>query len=143
METLFKILCSLACEAIILWLFKLFSHADRSAIIELGYRSASKQFRPLDKSTPLWDRLFHFSLCKKAKKFKASVWLYFACNLLVVISSVGSVILTCVLVLSEQIREIFLYQLMYMFVVIFIWLGMHFILDLFFLPSEQKRYGKK
>lgn len=141
MEVLLKLLVTLACELLTLWMFRLFNQLERKSIIELGYRSSSKAHKKPDKSLPLWDRILHWSLCKEAKKFKASVWLYFSCNLLVVAAAIGSVILACVLLFFELIREVILYQLTYMIVSVLVWAGIHLLLDAFFLPSEQERHG--
>jgi len=143
MGILLRLLVSAGCELLTLWVFKHFHQVDRSCIIELGYRSSSKNFKKPSKSTPLWDRILHWSLCKEAKKMKASVWLYFLCNLIVVIAAIGSVILACVLIFFAEIREILLYQLMCLFGTVFVWIGLHFFLDIFLLPSEQKRRGVK
>ena len=141
MELTLKILCSVICESIMLWIFTLFIKAERSNIIELGYRSESMRFKITKKSMPLLDRFLHWSLCKGAKRNKACVWLYFSFNLLIVISTVCSIILAILLLFSAEIREILLYQLTYMYTVIFIRCGVHLFIDLLFLPSEQKRYG--
>ena len=141
METLLKLLLTFACELLTLWLLKITSDGDRAAIIELGYRSKSKMYKKPDNRLPLWDRVLHWSLCKEAKQFKASVWVYFAFNLFIVAAAIGSVILACVLLFTADLRSLLLCHLKYLFAVIIIHTGIRFFPDLFLLPSEQKRYG--
>lgn len=135
---LVTLLISTVCELLILSVIRALLLVERQCIIEVGYRSQSKK---TTRELPLWDKLLNWSLCKKAKINTKVVWFYFTCNLFLVISVICSAVSACILVFSCEAKEVMLYQLEYFLCVIFTWGIIHFFLDLFFLPSEQKRYG--
>ena len=141
MDFLLKVIVSLLCECVTCFLFYQFHSCERAAIIESGYRNNSKLFKPEPQNLPFWNRLLYWNLCKLAKRNYAAVWFYFACNLVICLCWIISIIVCAICIFTMEMRDMLLYQLKYTIVAVFIWGLVHFIPDLFFLPSEQKRYG--
>ena len=141
MGFLLKVIIGLLCEGITYFLFYQFHSCERAAIIEAGYRNNNKLYKPESKDLPFWNRLLYWNLCKQAKRNPAAVWFYFVCNLVVCLGWLISAIVCIICIFTKEIRDMLLYQLEYMISAFFIWGLVHFVPDLFFLPSEQKRYG--
>lgn len=134
------VVCAI-CDAIGLSLVRLCNAFERDNIVEIGYRSHEKKLKKPYVSVPSWDRTLHWSLCKEAKIPKKSIWVYFACNAFLVITAIVSVIITCIIAVFYAPRDALLSKLGYYIVVFGIWGSAHLVLDLLFLPSEQRRYG--
>lgn len=137
----FSFVVCVICDAIGFSLARLCNAFERDNIIEIGYRSHAKKYKKSCVSVPAWDRTLHWSLCKEANIAKKSIWVYFACNAFLVIATVVSVIITCILTVFYAPKDALFYKLGYYIFAFGIWGGTHLVLDLLFLPSEQRRYG--
>ena len=138
MNLLLKLLITLFCKAIELWILSLFRRFEKSSIIELGYRSSSMKHKDPYSKKPLWDRILFWSLTKNSKTKNRFVWLYFSFNLAEIAATIGSLIYTYVLFVTAETRELFLCQMAYLLNVIAIWCLLHHFPDLCLLPSIQK-----
>ena len=143
MNLLLKLLITLFCKVIELWILSLFRLFEKSSIIELGYRSSSMKHKDPYSKKPLWDRVLFWSLTKNSKTKNPFVWLYFAFNLVELATTVGSMIYTCVLLATTGLKELFLYQIAYILSFSAIWSLLHHFPDLCLLPSIQEKYGIK
>lgn len=139
---LIKILVGIVCELMGLLFLWASIQGKRADIIELGYRSQKIRYKKEEK-LPLWDKLIHWSLCKNAKINTKIIWLYFLLNFCLVIIAVFSVISLVVCMLCFEIKEVLIYQLQFFLYTLLPWEIISFYLDIFFLPSEQKRHGLK
>lgn len=147
MDILIKLFLNTSFAAIMCYIFYQFHIADGCAIIEIGYRSSSmeKKIRKKRENQSWFDYWLYWSLCRNAKKSRKTVWIYFALNL---IPCTGIIIHTIVwfsLLLNsstgEQLLNATIINHGKVFLsVLFMWGGLHYIFDLCFLPSEQKRY---
>lgn len=131
------------CDVIGLYLVRLCNTFERDNIVEIGYRSHTKKYKKPCGSVSAWDRTLHWSLCKDAKIKKKSIWIYFACNAYLVVAAVVSIIISCILAICYVPKDALFYKLGYYIIVFAIWGGAHLVLDLLFLPSEQRRYGMR
>lgn len=138
---LINLLVGIVCELIGLFVLWIFVDVMKSNIIELGYRSQKLRYKKEKNNLPLWDRMIHWSLCKNAKINTKIVWLYFIMNLYLVMVSVCSAVSLVVFILCFETKQLLLYQLQFLFYPLFPWGIVLFFLDIFLLPSEQKRYG--
>lgn len=138
---LINLLICMICEPLALVVIYNFILGERDNIIEVGYRSQSKKYKKLSKKLPLWDRVLHWNLCKEAKIKTKAVWIYFSLNLFLVVAAIVSIVYASILVILYEYKEVLLNLLKYYMFVFLVWGIAHFILDLLFLPSEQRRYG--
>lgn len=138
---LINLLIFMICEPLVLCVIYNFILGERDHIIEVGYRSQSKKYKKPNEKLPLWDRVLHWSLCKEAKIKTKAVWIYFSLNLFLVVAAVISIVFASILVIFYEYKEVLLNLLKYYMFVFLIWGIAHFVFDLLFLPSEQKRYG--
>ena len=141
MDFVLKVITGLLCESITFFFFYQFHSYERAAIIESGYCNNNKLYKPEPNHLPFWNRLLYWDLCKQTRHNPAAVWFYFVCNLIVCLGWIISVVVCIFCVFTMEIRDILLHQLGYMIGAFFIWGIVHFIADLLFLPSVQKRYN--
>ena len=78
------------------------------------------------------NKLLNWSLCLDAKFNRKTVWIYFACNIFLVMAALGSVILSCVVIFFYNAKEVLLIHLEYFVAIVFIWAIAHYFIDLFF-----------
>lgn len=138
---LYKLLASLFCFGFTCFLFYVFHRMNKSAIVELGYRSQTHLRKPQSKKLPLWDRVLYWHLCKDAKQKHGEVWLYFGCNVLTCLLWAFSPVLCILCICYMDLRNLILRELGYTLGCLFLIILVRFSLDLMFLPSERKRYG--
>ena len=115
---------------------------DKRAILEVGYRSQrQRKIAGADKQLPRWDRYLMWSLMKNAKKDHKIVRIYWGLHILACIGLMGSVCLFLWPTSLENWRKAISFQLRFPQGVFVVHMGLRSVLDLLFLPSEQKRYG--
>lgn len=138
---LYKLLASLFCQVFACFLFYMLRSMNKSAIVEVGYRSQTCFHKPQSSKPSVWDRVFYWNLCKKAKRNFGQVWLYFSCNALTCFAWGFSPVLCILCICCMDLRNLILWELGYILGSLFLITLVRFLLDLMFLPSERKRYG--
>lgn len=115
---------------------------EGAIIVEIGYRSPLPAKYVIHNQTRSFvDRLIYWNLCRCAKKNSRNVWVYFAMNLLVHISSIVSTVLFVHCLFKENTREVFRMQMGWLLYAIMFIFTLHFFLDIGLVPSVQKKYG--
>ena len=138
---LYKLLVSFFCQGFTWFLFSMLRGMNKSAIVEVGYRSQNHLRKPQSRKLPLWDRALYWSLCKNAKQNPGQAWLYFGCNILTCLAWAFSPVLCILCIFYMDLRNLILWELGYTLGSLFLIVLIRFPLDLMFLPSERKRYG--
>ena len=128
------------CEIITLLFVCLLHFVERHYIIELGYRTLDRQFKPQSNRLPLWDRLLYWSLCKNAKLKSRVLWIYFTSNVIVILCGFLSIPLCLYLVTNCELKWVIFGNLGFWEALFFGWGIPHFFLDLAYIPSVRKRY---
>ena len=138
-----NLLIGTLCELIGLFILWSLIHVMKDNIIELGYRSQKIRYQKPKTNIPLWDIITHWTLCKKAKINTKIIWLYFAMNMCLVLLALYSIGSTVVFAVFFDIKTMLLLQLQTFMWPLLPWGVVWFFLDIFLVPSEQKRYGLK
>ena len=125
-----------------IFFFALFHRIERSNIAEIGYRRRNKRNPAPPSTRTILDTILHWNLCKNARFDRNVVWFYFGLNLFSLIClAVAIIIYIVVVIFCNSLYEVIVYQLGFLMLYITIWGILHFVIDIFFLPSERKRYG--
>ena len=138
-----NLLVGTLCELIGLFILWILVQVMKDNIIELGYRSQKLRYQKSKTNVPLWDTITHWTLCNKAKINTKIVWVYFAMNMCLVLLALYSVASTVVFVVFFETKKMLLSQLQTFMRPLLPWGVVWFFLDIFLVPSEQKRYGLK
>lgn len=137
-----RIVVGIIVQGINMFFYALFHKMERGNICEIGYRLREKRNPMPPKMQTLWDRLLYWNLCKNARFDRRIVWIYFSLNILTIVGAVISVVLAIFITMYvDKFSDVILYQLGYFVTFLEIWALLHFVIDIFFLPSERKRYG--
>lgn len=135
-----KIITSVLCVCVNGLLFYFLRMWNKSAIVEVGYRN-NRFNKPADKKLPIWNRIFYWELCKKAKRNHSTVWYYFVCNFVLCFAWAFFPLLCIFCICFMDLRNLLLWELGYTIGILFGITIVRIPLDLIYLPSEQKRYG--
>ena len=119
-----------------------FCSVEKSHILEICYRNRTPNInsQSTNKMIFILRSLTLVDLYKQAKRNREIAQKYFLCNAGLLISIVIALVLWLIMiVIGASIREIVLWQLGFMLVVVIIWASVHFALDALHSPSERKR----
>ncbi len=144
MDYIYVLLAKLYCLGAAGFVFYLLHLIDGNAILEIGYRPAARRrIRKKAKGFPKWDRFLHWSLVSQAKNDSSKVWFYWGIHLVAVIGFSISVVLFLVPIPLSDWRNRISIEMYCPLVTFVVQTGIRIIIDLFVLPSEQKRYRIK
>ena len=142
MDYLYLFLLKFYTLGLAFFIYFILRYTDKAAIIEVGYRSKTekKKMKAGEIHLSRWNRFLFWNITRNTKQNHKIAWIYFGLHIL---SCIGLLVSICLFLYPTSIddwRNGLTIQLYLPLGVFMVHTGLRFVLDLLFLPSEQRRY---
>lgn len=143
MDYLYLFLLKFYTLGLAFFIYFILRYTDKAAIIEVGYRSKTekKKMKADEIHFSKWNRFFFWKITRNTKQNHKIAWIYFGLHFLACIGLLVSICLFLYPTSIDDWRNGLTIQLYLPLGVFMVHTGLRFVLDLMFLPSEQRRYG--